>query len=162
VEDVNYPFYFDEGLDIAAFVGGRYRFGGPIALEVLLSNGPRGHAEGFNDANSDHYVVRYSSFLLSNAVQGHFGPALIEAGPVLSYTAWDASRNSSDAGATGDWQIGGHAGVGAELPVRSVRISLRVGGRVFPQTDLRGSLGLPLQPDYRSYYVGLTVLPSLD
>ena len=155
-----YPFHFDEGIDLVAFIGARYRFSAPLSIEVLLSNGPRGHAEGYNRIEQQVLVVAYSSFVVTATGGIHLGPIRLEGGPVVSRMSWDATRNAQEAGNEQAMVLGTTFGASGTVRLSSVLVSLRAGVRRYPEIDLRDELHLPIRADYESFYVGLTVSPA--
>lgn len=159
-EPIDYPVYFNEGLNLTAFIGARYRFDAPLSIELLFSNGQRGHAEGYNETTRETLVVSYAAFMVTVTGGLHLGPVRLEAGPVLNQIFWGITRTSEDAGSEGIPVFGVNLGAGGGFRVGAVLLSLRAGIRQFPTTDLRPALQVPLEADYRSFYVGVTVLPA--
>lgn len=160
VSSTEYPFYFDDGLNISAFAGARYRFGAPFSMELLLSNGQRGHAEGYNDQDKRTLLVAYASFMLTATAGVHLGPVRLSAGPVVNNVIWDVKRNTQDIGKQGIPVVGLTLGASGSIRIRDVLVSLRAGARRFPTTDLQPTFNVPLQADYRSFFVGIAVLPA--
>lgn len=160
VDAVEHPVHFSEGLNLAAFFGGRYRFDAPLSLELLASNGQRGHAEGYNDETKEDLVVAYASFLLSATLGVHVGPVRLETGPVLKQTYWNVTRSGRDLGRRGIPAFGALLGASGSVRVADVFLSVRAGLRRFPTTDLRSRFNVPIEADYRSFLVGVTVLPA--
>lgn len=161
-EPPDHPFYFDEGLNVAALVGVRYRFTAPLSVELLASNGQRGHAEGYSSRARDYVVVAYSSLLLATTVGGHVGPLRVEAGPVFNSTRWEATHNSSRQKRGRTAAVGGTLGVTGSVRLSDALFSLKVGMRGFPGTDLRPAIQVPLEPDYHSFFIGVTAIPTGD
>ncbi|MDX1675034.1 MAG: hypothetical protein R3314_09590 [Longimicrobiales bacterium] len=161
VEAVEHPFYFDDGLNVVAFIGARYRFPAPFSLELIGSNGQRGHAEGFNMDTKETLIVSYASFMLTATGGVHLGPLRLEAGPVLNQILWETTRNSDKLREQGKPVFGTVVGASGSIRISEVYLSLRAGVRQFPTIDLR-DLGVPLEAEYSSFYVGVTVLPALS
>ncbi|HSH45613.1 MAG TPA: hypothetical protein VK966_07140 [Longimicrobiales bacterium] len=161
-EDVAHPFHFSEGIPIAGFIGARYRFTLPVSVEALVSNGERGHAEGYNEERSEHLIVGHTSFLLTTTAGAHLGPVRIALGPTLKATRWKVTRNSGAANRQSTMSVGATAELSAALFTRAAETRFRAGYRAFPDRDLSGTLHEPLEAEYRSFYVGVTVSPPLD
>lgn len=157
-----YPFYHNTGLDLAAFAGVRIHPPGPFSLEALVSNGQRGHAEGYDQETRRHLLVAYASFILSAGLGVHLGPLRLEAGPALNRIGWEVTRNSASTVERSTVTLGGMAAVSGELRVGDALVSLRAGLRRFRPADLRTRAQVPLEPDYRSLIVGLTVTGWTD
>lgn len=155
-----HPFHYTEGIDLMAFVGARYRFGLPFSVELLLSNGPRGHAEGYNRAESDVLVVAYSSYLVAATAGIHLGPLSLEGGPVVSRMSWNATRNAQEIGSEKMAVVGTALGATGTVRLSDVLVSLRAGIHQYPDIELRQALRVPLRADYESFYVGVTVSPG--
>lgn len=155
-----YPFHFGEGIDLIAWVGARYRFGLPLSVEVLLSNGPRGHAEGFNETEQQVLVVAYSSYLVMATGGIHLGPVRLEGGPVVSRMSWNATRNAQEIGSEKMAVVGTALGASGTVRLSDVLVSLRAGIRQYPEVDLRNAPRFPIRAGYDSFYVGLTVSPA--
>ena len=160
VSSTEYPFYFNDGLNVSAVAGTRYRFDAPFSVELLLSNGQRGHAEGYNDQDKQTLLVAYASFMLTATAGVHVGPLRLSAGPVVNNVIWDVKRNTQDIGKQGIPTVGVTLGAGGSIRIRDVLVSLRAGARRFPTTDLHPTFNVPLQADYRSFFVGIAVLPA--
>lgn len=160
VDPVEYPFHYTEGLNLAGFIGGRYRFDIPLSFELTVSNGPRGHAEGYNDELKEHVIVAYESFLAAATAGLHLGPIRLEAGPVINHTSWELTRNSRTIDEQGIPVIGGTVGASGGVRVGEVFLSLGAGLRRFPTGGLEPAFHIPLQADYRSYFVNVSVLPA--
>lgn len=160
IADVEHPFYYNEGLNMTAFIGGRYRFNAPISIELLFSNGQRGHAEGFSDETNQTLVVAYASFMATTTAGLHLGPFRLEAGPILNQIFWDVTRDSRTLSEESTSVMGLLFGASGSVRVSDVYLSLRAGVRRFPTVDLT-HLRVPLEARYRSFYVGFTVLPVL-
>lgn len=161
-EPPDHPFFFDEGLNIAALVGMRYRFGAPVSLEMIFSNGQRGHAEGYNHAARDYLIIAYSSFLLTTTAGAHVGPFRLEAGPVLNNTGWESTRNSSRQASGRTTAVGGTVGVSGSVRIPDAVLAVKVGVRRFPGTDLLTAVQAPFAPDYNSFFIGVTASPAGD
>lgn len=156
-----YPLHYTEGLNVVAFIGGRFRFDAPLSLELLLSNGQRGHAEGYSATDQETLVVAYASFLASVTGSVHLGPVRVGAGPVINAMAWDATRNSQDAGSATTSLVGGQVEGGFSVRAGDTRVSLRGGVRRFPPVDLGPAIAVPMEAEYRSFFVGVTVSPAI-
>lgn len=161
-EPPDHPFYHDEGLNIAALVGMRYRFDAPFSLEMLGSNGQRGHAEGYSSSAREYLIVAYSSLLLTTTLGAHVGPIRLEAGPVFNSTGWEVTRNSARSRKGRTSAVGGTAGVSGGVHLGGALLSLKVGIRGFPGTDLRIPVRVPFEPDYHSFFIGVTAIPTGD
>lgn len=157
VEPTAHPFYFDEGLDLAVLLGFRYRFRAPLSVEGLISNGARGHAEGYDAEARDHLVVSYASFLLTTTLGAHLGPVRVEAGPVFNSTRWKSTFNSTRETKDGTFTVGGLVGASASFRFKEVLISLRTGVRRFPSAGIENPLQVQLEAGYDSFYVGASV-----
>lgn len=157
-----YPFYFDDGLDIAAMVGARYRWDRPFSIQAVLSNGRRGHAEGYQEEPYDHVLVRYASFLTTVSFGLHLGSVRLEAGPALNATNWSGVRRNADPRKGTVTELGAAGGVSVGFRAADVQLAVRAGGHMFPSTDLGNSLLVPLRSEYRSFYVGVSILPWHD
>jgi hypothetical protein len=162
VDGVDHPFYHDEGLDIAALAGVRYRAHRLLSLEALISNGQRGHAEGYNAETREHMVVAYASLLLSTTVNGHLGPFHLEAGPAVSTTGWRATRNSTTTIRSRSWALGTTVGAGVSVPFQEVVLTLRAAVRRFPHVELEVPSRQYIEADYRALIVGITATPLHD
>lgn len=154
---VQHPFYSNAGIDLVAFAGLRYRFRAPFSIEARISNGQRGHAEGYDETAKRHLLVSYVAFVFSGTAALHLGPLRLEAGPALNRTAWTATRNSVNETQGRTWTLGGVAAVGGELRAGDALISFKAGVRQFPGADLLEPVSVPLQVDYDSILIGLTV-----
>lgn len=152
-----FPFHFDEGLDIAGFAGVRYRFSMPLSVDLVASNGPRGHAEGYNDAAKKLLVLSYSTFHLTATAGAHLGPFRVGAGPVLSQTAWETRVNTNEVANATTRALGLAGEIGGNLLVREALLSLKAGFRMFPESKLQVSIDA--SPTYSTLYLVLNVLP---
>lgn len=161
-EPPDHPFYHDEGLNIAALVGMRYRFDAPFSVEMLGSNGQRGHAEGYSSSAREYLIVAYSSLLLATTVGAHVGPVRLEGGPVFNNTGWEVTRNSSRFRKGRTTAVGGTAGASGSVHLGGAMLSLKVGIRGFPRTDIRNAVQTPFSPDYQSFFIGITAIPTDD
>lgn len=159
---VETPFYYNAGIDLAAFGGFRYRAPGPFSVETLISNGQRGHAEGYDSGGRGHLLVSYASFILSTTVALHVGPIRLEAGPAVNRTGWAATRNHSRTIEGKTVTLGGTAAVSGEVRVGELLLSFKSGLRQFPAVDLRDPVWLALDVDYYSVLVGVTVTGWTD
>lgn len=156
---IEHPFYYDAGLKLTAFLGGRYRFPGPVSLELLFSNGSRGHAQGYDASQHRTLVLAWSSLLVTSTVGVHLGPIRLGAGPTLNALFWDAEWDWEDDDAFTTPLLGLTGGITADVPVADVVISLRAGGRAFPAVEVNPTLRVPLDAQYNTFYLGLTVIP---
>ena len=155
----DYPQYYNAGLNLVLFLGAHYRFEGPFSIDALVSNGSRGHAQGYDAAGPDRLLLRWSTALLTSTAGVHLGPIRIGAGPTLNVLFWDAELNWSDLGSYMTPVLGGTATATARLRTRSVVVSLNAGVRTFMDASLEPAPGLPLETGYDSWFVGLTVIP---
>jgi hypothetical protein len=156
IEPVEHPFYYDEGLNLSFLLGVRYRMEWPISFEILLSNGARGHAEGYNSATFDHLVVSYTSFVLSTTVGAHLGPLRFEAGPVFNSTGWKSTLNSTEVVDDRTLSVGTAIGISAGVDFKEVVLTLHAGYRRYPSPEFDTPIRTPLTADYSAFYVGLT------
>lgn len=156
-----YPFYFDEGLNLAGMFGLRYRFDPPFSIEALVSNSLRGQAEGYNQEVGDHLVVTYSSILFSTTLAAHLGPVRLEAGPLWNRTRWGKTRTRSSSASGTTVTLGAVLSASASRVVGRAMVSVKAGLRENPPVDLRGPLQVELEPGYRTFFLGATVAPLL-
>lgn len=155
------PFYFDEGLNLIVLLGVRYYFHPMVSIEGLGSNGPRGHAEGYDFLRGEHLIVAYSSLMFATTLGAHLGPIRIEAGPVLNSTGWNVTRNSFTGSGGRTSVVGSTAGLGGSLRLADVILSIKAAIRRFGRTELPPAVQIPLAPEYHSFFVGVTVSPIL-
>lgn len=155
------PFYYDAGLNVIVLLGVRYHFLPALSIQVLGSNGQRGHAEGYSFSRREHLIVAYSSLMFATTLGAHLGPIRIEAGPVVNRTAWEVTRNSFSGSRGRTSVLGATAGLGASLRLADVILSVKAGIRRFGSADLPTALQLRVAPRYRSFFVGLTASPVL-
>ena len=156
-----YPFDYTDGLNLAAFVGARYRFDAPYSIELIFSNGHRGHAEGFDGGDLSELTVSWASFLITATLGVHLGPVRLAAGPTLNAMYWSATLNEQDLGGPNTTVLGATALAAAEIPTQDVLVSITVGTRSFPTVDLVEAAFIPVTAYYRTFFVGVTVLPLL-
>lgn len=157
-----YPYYHDEGLNITGMVGLRYRFAAPFSLELLASNAQRGHGQGYSARTQTHLVLGYASYLVAATAGVHMGPVRLEAGPVLSATSWQVTRNSARRRDTRTTALGGTAAVSGSVRLSDMLLSLKVGVRKLQPADMRSGLLFPFEPAFESYFVAITVIPTGD
>ncbi len=154
-----YPFHFADGIGLSLAMGFRYRFAAPVSLETMVSNGPRGHAEGFDDVTSEHLIVSYSAFILASSIGAHLGPFRLAAGPALLSTGWAATYNAADTEKTTSVRLGGTLGLSYGLRIGDAMLSLRASVHEFPDDQVPNPMDLPIRTQYRTYRVGVTVNP---
>jgi hypothetical protein len=155
-----YPQYYEAGIGLAVFLGAHYRFRGPYSVDVLASNGSRGHAEGFDNSGPDRLLVRWSSGMLTATAGLHLGPLRLAVGPTVNMIFWKTERNFSEKRNLTTSILGGTAEVSVRIPTRDVLVALSAGVRTFGTADLSPVLDdLPLTARYRTWFVGLTVMP---
>lgn len=157
-----YPYYHDEGLNITGMVGLRYRFTAPFSLELLASNGQRGHGQGYSARSQTHLVLGYASYLVAATAGAHLGPVRFEVGPVLNATSWQVTRNSARRRDHRTTALGGTAAVSGSVRLPEMLLSLKVGARKLQPADMRSGLLLPFEPAFESYFVAITVIPTGD
>jgi hypothetical protein len=157
--DEQYPFHFADGIGLTLSMGFRYRFTLPVSLEAMVSNGPRGHAEGFDDVTNDHLIVSYSAFVLASSLGVHIGSLRLAAGPAFLSTGWAATYNAADTEKTTSVQLGTTVGMSYGLRVGDAVLSLRASVNDFPRDVVPNPMDLPIQAQYRTYRLGVTVNP---
>lgn len=156
----SFPLYHDEGLNITGMAGIRYRFDRPFSLEALVSNGQRGHSQGYSADRGTHLVVSYAAYVMAVTAAAHLGPLRLEAGPVLNGTSWQVTRNSARRRDARTTALGATVGASGGVRVNGMAVSLKVGARRLQAADLRSELLLPLEPEFVTYFIGLTVIPT--
>lgn len=161
VYGTQYPFYHDEGLNLAGLFGVRYRFGAPFSVELQLSNSLRGQAEGYNQARGDYLAVTYSSILLTTGLAAHIGPLRVEAGPVWNRTAWGVVRTRRHSGEGTTVTIARMVSGSLGFDIGDATVAVKGGVRENPSVDLNGPIQVELHPGYRTYFLGITVAPPL-
>lgn len=157
-----YPFYHDEGLNLAGLFGVRYRFDAPFSVELQLSNSLRGQAEGYNLERGDYLAVTYSSILLTTGLAAHIGPLRLEAGPVWNRTAWGVVRTRRHSGEGTTVTIARMVSASLGFVLREATVAVKGGVRENPTVDLDGPIQIELYPRYRTYFLGITVAPPLN
>jgi len=158
-EVTQYPLYYDAGIGLAVFLGGHYQFRGPYSVDFLVSNGSRGHAEGYSNSGPDRLLIRWSSGMLTATAGVHLGPVRLAAGPTVNMIFWDMERNWAPQPALTTPLLGATALATARIPARDAVVSLSAGVRAFGRADLSDALGLPITAQYDTWFVGLTVSP---
>lgn len=156
---VDYPQFYDAGLNLVFFLGAHYRFRGPYSIDAIVSNGSRGHAQGYDAAGPDRLLLRWSSLLLTSSAGVHLGPVRLAAGPTVNVLFWDTERNWAQERTFVTPVPGATAVASARFPAGDVLISLQTGVRAFAPADLAPALRLPLETRYSTWFVGVTVLP---
>lgn len=156
---VDYPRFYDAGLNLVFFLGGHYRFPGPYSIDAILSNGSRGHAQGHDASGPDRLLLRWSSLLLTSSVGVHLGPVRLAAGPTANLLFWDTERNWSQERTFVTPVPGATAVASARFPAGDVLVSLQTGVRAFAPADLAPALNVPLEATYSTWFLGVTVLP---
>jgi hypothetical protein len=154
-----YPEYYEAGIGLTFFVGGHYRFRGPYSVDFVVSNGSRGHAEGFDNSGPDRLLIRWTTAMLTATAGIHFGPFRLAAGPTLNMIFWSTERNFSENPGLTTPIAGGTALLTARIPTRDVLVSLTAGARTFGTADLSTVTELPISARYETWFVGLTVMP---
>jgi hypothetical protein len=158
LEDVEHPYYFREGLGVVGRLGFRYRFDRPVSVDVVVAQGPRGHAKGYNDLDKNAVVMSYTTYVLTTTGGVHLGPLRVDAGPAVSRTTMEGTRNSVDTGAENTITVGAALGVEGSFPVSGGLVSLRTGLRYFPATELVNTVNVPARAEYTSLQVGVTLV----
>ncbi|MFO7894632.1 MAG: hypothetical protein R6U63_12930 [Longimicrobiales bacterium] len=156
---VDHPRLYDAGLNLVFFLGGHYRFPGPYSIDAILSNGSRGHAQGYDGSGPDRLLLRWSSLLLTSSVGVHLGPVRLAAGPTVNVLVWDTERNWSDERTFVTPVPGATAVASARFSAGDVLASLQTGVRTFAPADLAPALSVPLKATYSTWFVGVTILP---
>lgn len=154
---VEYPRYYNEGLNLSVFLGLRYRYG-PVSFETLFSNGSRGHAEGYNSQAS--LLVSWTSLRAATTIGLHLGPVRLAAGPTLDAVSWEAEENWSNLGKGLTPALGGTASAGISFPIGRERIAITAGARTFPTMDLASHFSRPVEARYGTFFIAVTVLPG--
>ena len=152
-----HPVDYAAGLAIAASVGAGYRFPGPFSVDAVVSNGARGHTDGYNHTEKRTLVISYSTFLITTTLGVHLPVVGLHAGPVVARTSWEVTENSVELSHTGTFTVGGTVALSAGMDVGEVNISVRSGLRVFPERDMVLDNGVGLRTRYRAVYVGVMV-----
>lgn len=155
--DCDFPFYHDEGLNLAMALGFRYRFVAPFVIEAILSNGQRGHAEGFSSDARGHLTLAYGTLILASTAGAYIGPIKVAAGPALNRISWDVTRDSRNAGRGVSVAPGGTVEMAMDLRAADTLFSLKVGARRFAAAGLDEAVDLPFQIDYSSFFLGFTM-----
>lgn len=156
---VQYPEYYDAGIGLVFFLGGHYRFHGPFSVDFLVSNGSRGHIDGYDNSSPDRLLIRWSAATITSTGGVHVGPLRLGIGPTLNMIFWDSERNWSKQPNLTTPVLGGTALVTARLPAREVLVSLTAGYRAFTTAHLSPAIDLPIDARYETWFIGLTVLP---
>jgi hypothetical protein len=159
-EAEEHPFAFDDGIGVAVLAGIRYRFAAPLSLEALLSNGVRGHAEGYNQDTYGHLVVAYAPWVFSSTLGGHVGPVRVGAGPAVLRTGWQATANSTRVENSRTVSVGGAAGASVDVALPSVVLSVRAEWRTFPSATVDNPDRLALEASYNELIAGVTILAN--
>lgn len=159
----DYPFHFQEGIGLSVTLGFRYRFDAPVSIDVLVSNGQRGHAEGYRgQPNQAHLIITYSSYLVASTVGVHLGPIRVGVGPASLISFWNAVENAATGEYTTTGSVGGGAEVSYSVQVPSAMLALRARGFSFRSARIPNPLDLPIQASQRLFEVGITVNPRTD
>jgi hypothetical protein len=160
-EAIEYPFIGGEDFNVTLSLGARFRFRAPFSVELLISNGVRGHGEGYRDVNTkEHLIVTYVPLILSGTVGVHLGPVRLAAGPAINRTSWNAIYNSGTEKTTDVSVLGALGEASFQVPVREVAVALRVQGRLFQDARVENPMQVPLSASYRGLVIGLTLVPS--
>lgn len=157
-----FPMHFSEGIGLAFSLGFRYRFDAPFSLEVLAANGQRGHAEGYRETNKEHLIVGYNSYVLGSTFGVHVGPVRLGAGPALLTTAWSAVQNSAIEEKSTSTAVGGVAGVSYSVGLPDAMLSLRATLQRFRSKTVPNPMQIPIDAQYRTFEIGITVNPRTD
>lgn len=145
---IDHPRFYDAGLNLVFFLGGHYRFRGPYSIDAILSNGSRGHAQGYDAAGPVRLLLRWSSLLLTSSVGVHLGPVRLAAGPTVNVLFWDTERNWSQERAFVTPVPGATAVASARFHAGDVLVSFQTGVRTFAPADLAPAMNLPLETRY--------------
>jgi len=163
-EDSTYfPLHFSEGIGLAVTLGFRYQSDGPLSLEVLASNGQRGHAEGFQgQPHQNTLIISYNSYVLGSNLGVTLGPVRVGAGPALLFTRWTATENFAIEEKSASTSMGAGAGISYDVPLATTILSIRATYLQFGAAQVPNSLDVPIETDYSTFEVGITVNPRID
>lgn len=161
-----YPRYHDEGIGLVFLLGCHYRFPGPFSLDLLASNGSRGHAEGYGGHGYDpvpgapRVLLRWSALAVSSTAGIHVGPVRLAVGPTLDIITWDV-ENTTARNAHFVTPVLGTTGTATVRVARSdVLISLTGGVRRYGTVELWKQLGLGIRARYSAWFIGVTFMPA--
>ncbi len=155
-----HPLYVYAGLELTGFVGGRYRFRSPVSVDFLISNGSRGHAEGYRSYRQTTIFLHWTSIRLTSTVGVHLGPVRIAAGPTLNTVLWNAEVNSVSLDDFTVPVLGGTSSISLNIPGDGVLFSLVAGARAFPAMNLQSELEEPISAQYGTLFFGVTLAPQ--
>jgi hypothetical protein len=155
-----HPLYVYAGLELSGFVGGRYRFRNPFSIDFVISNGSRGHAEGYRSYGQTTLFLFWTSIRLTSTVGVHVGPVRLAAGPTMNTVFWDAEINSVSIDGFTRVVVGGTGTVSVNIPGDGVLFSLVAGARAFPAMSLRPELEEPISAHYGTLFLGITLAPQ--
>ena len=162
-DSVDFPFHFRDGIGLAVTLGARYRFHAPVSVEMVVANGQRGHAEGYREQPlQQHMTVSYSSYVLGSTVGAHVGPLRLGLGPALLLTSWSAVQNAAVTESSSSSTFGGMAAVSYSVRLPGTVLSLRASAQRFGPARVPNPMQIPIEADYRSYELGITVNPRAD
>ncbi len=155
-----YPQHFSEGIGLVVTLGFRYRFPGPYSLDALLSNGQRGHAEGYTEQPlQNQLTVTYNSYVLKSTIGVHLGPIRLGVGPALLFTEWNAVANSAVEEHSSSRTVGTVASISYSVSLPSTVLGFQAGVQQFGSVDVPNSMKIPIDAAYRTWNVGVTVNP---
>lgn len=156
-----YPVHYQEGIGAQIMAGFQYRFGPPVSLEVLASNGIWGHAEGNNNDRNEHLLVKYRPLILSTTAGAHLGPVRVGVGPAFNRTAWDYDFNHGSTGRQNTLTTGLTGSLRVDVAVEGFLIAGRADVQAFPDVEVRNRSSATLEPNYRSLVVGISIHPRI-
>lgn len=154
---LEHPMHYTDGLNLSVFVGAEYR-PGPYSVDLVLSNGHVGHAEGYDVTDASEISTSWRSFLATATVGVHLGPVRLGAGPSMTMLRWTLRRDVAAALSHTSLTLGATASGRASATVAGTEVSLAVGTRAFPTIDLTETLFAPVVvTEYRTWYAGFLV-----